>query len=166
MFFVWNIFHYPPVGDQSFYAYFCAINKSMSYCNGQNNLSLMWVSWNLSQLKLFNLSHFKLLWTGAQRFIISQYSYIKSIFIVTHGLSKSTSFDISFIVLLTILFCCFIYHLILASRAKLAAVIKISNIRGQAKSALYPQPEGNLGECMIKYGGDLGQESLFGNIYP
>ena len=38
----------------------------------------------------------------------------------------------------------------------------LSKIRGQAKSALYPQPEGMLGECMVKYGGDLGANSLFG----
>jgi len=49
-----------------------------------------------------------------------------------------------------------------ASRAKLSAVNSISKFRGQAKNALYPQPEGQLGECMIRYGSELGNESEFG----
>lgn len=49
-----------------------------------------------------------------------------------------------------------------ASRAKLSAVNSISKFRGQAKNALYPQPEGQLGECMIRYGNELGDESEFG----
>ena len=49
-----------------------------------------------------------------------------------------------------------------ASRAKLSAVNSISKLRGQAKNALYPQPEGQLGECMIRYGNELGNESEFG----
>ncbi|ELU01555.1 hypothetical protein CAPTEDRAFT_224096 [Capitella teleta] len=49
-----------------------------------------------------------------------------------------------------------------ASRAKLSAVRSISKMRGQANHTLYPQPEGLLGECMIKHGRDLGEDSLFG----
>ena len=37
-----------------------------------------------------------------------------------------------------------------------------SKLRGQAKNALYPQPEGVLGETMIKHGKDLGDEAPFG----
>lgn len=36
-------------------------------------------------------------------------------------------------------------------------------MRGQVKNTPYPQPEGTLGETMIKYGKDLGDESNFGN---
>ena len=54
--------------------------------------------------------------------------------------------------------------LLLASRAKLSAVSAYSKIRGTAKSSLYPQPEGLLGDCMVKYGGELGAESVFGNV--
>ena len=36
-------------------------------------------------------------------------------------------------------------------------------MRGQVKNTPYPQPEGTLGETMIKYGKDLGDESHFGN---
>lgn len=35
-------------------------------------------------------------------------------------------------------------------------------MRGQVKNTPYPQPEGTLGETMIKYGKDLGDESQFG----
>ncbi|CAI9733755.1 endophilin-A3-like isoform X1 [Octopus vulgaris] len=45
-----------------------------------------------------------------------------------------------------------------ASRAKLMAFNSFSKIRGQAKSSVYPQPEGTLGETMIKYGKDLGED--------
>ncbi|KAK3098588.1 hypothetical protein FSP39_021033 [Pinctada imbricata] len=48
-----------------------------------------------------------------------------------------------------------------ASRAKLMAVNSISKIRGHAKNATYPQPEGTLGEHMIKHGKDLGEDMLF-----
>lgn len=44
----------------------------------------------------------------------------------------------------------------------MATVRSISRLRGQANSLLYPQPEGLLGECMIKYGRELGFESTFG----
>ncbi|XP_032824872.1 endophilin-A3-like isoform X1 [Petromyzon marinus] len=49
-----------------------------------------------------------------------------------------------------------------ASRAKLGMLNTMSKIRGQVKSTGYPQPEGTLGECMVKYGQDLGEESNFG----
>ncbi|KAJ8299839.1 hypothetical protein KUTeg_022586 [Tegillarca granosa] len=49
-----------------------------------------------------------------------------------------------------------------ASRAKLSAVTTFSKLRGQAKNSLYPQPEGTLGEYMIKHGKDLGDDSAFG----
>lgn len=50
-----------------------------------------------------------------------------------------------------------------ASRAKLRTVNTISKMRGQAKTAAYPQPEGTLGEHMIKHGKDLGEDSAFGD---
>ncbi|XP_070542646.1 endophilin-A3-like [Ptychodera flava] len=49
-----------------------------------------------------------------------------------------------------------------ASRAKLAAQQTYSKMRGQAKNTRYPQPEAILGDCMLKYGKDLGDESDFG----
>lgn len=49
-----------------------------------------------------------------------------------------------------------------ASRMKLATANTVQKIRGQAKSTLYPQPEGTLGETMQRHGKDLGEESLFG----
>ncbi|XP_069784939.1 SH3-domain GRB2-like 1b isoform X2 [Narcine bancroftii] len=49
-----------------------------------------------------------------------------------------------------------------ASRAKLTMLNTVSKIRGQVKNPGYPQPEGLLGESMIKFGKDLGEESNFG----
>ena len=49
-----------------------------------------------------------------------------------------------------------------ASRAKLRTFNTISKMRGQAKTAAYPQPEGTLGEHMCKHGKDLGDDSTFG----
>jgi len=42
------------------------------------------------------------------------------------------------------------------------AVKSISKLRGQTNHTLYPQPEGQLGECMTKYGKELGEDSLYG----
>jgi len=52
-----------------------------------------------------------------------------------------------------------------ASRAKMMAVKSISKLRGQTNHTLYPQPEGMLGECMAKYGKELGEDSLYGMMY-
>ncbi|XP_021333879.1 SH3-domain GRB2-like 1b isoform X1 [Danio rerio] len=49
-----------------------------------------------------------------------------------------------------------------ASRAKLSMLNTMSKIRGQVKSPGYPQAEGLLGECMGKYGRELGEETNFG----
>ncbi|XP_014071926.1 endophilin-A2 isoform X1 [Salmo salar] len=49
-----------------------------------------------------------------------------------------------------------------ASRAKLSMLNTVSKIRGQVKNPGYPQAEGLLGECMVKYGRDLGEETNFG----
>uniref|UniRef100_G3PF57 Endophilin-A2 n=1 Tax=Gasterosteus aculeatus aculeatus TaxID=481459 RepID=G3PF57_GASAC len=49
-----------------------------------------------------------------------------------------------------------------ASRAKLSMLNTMSKIRGQVKNPGYPQAEGLLGECMGKYGRDLGEETNFG----
>ncbi|XP_077129290.1 endophilin-A2 [Ranitomeya variabilis] len=50
-----------------------------------------------------------------------------------------------------------------ASRAKLSMLNTVSKIRGQVKNPGYPQPEGLLGECMVRYGRELGDESKFGS---
>ncbi|KAL7884526.1 hypothetical protein AOLI_G00072960 [Acnodon oligacanthus] len=50
-----------------------------------------------------------------------------------------------------------------ASRAKLSMLNTMSKIRGQVKSPGYPQAEGLLGECMAKYGRDLGEDTNFGS---
>uniref|UniRef100_A0A671KUY9 Endophilin-A n=1 Tax=Sinocyclocheilus anshuiensis TaxID=1608454 RepID=A0A671KUY9_9TELE len=49
-----------------------------------------------------------------------------------------------------------------ASRARLTMVNTMSKMRGQVKSPGYPQAEGLLGECMLKYGGDMGEDTNFG----
>ncbi|KAG5849029.1 hypothetical protein ANANG_G00105710 [Anguilla anguilla] len=49
-----------------------------------------------------------------------------------------------------------------ASRAKLGMLNTVSKIRGQVKTTGYPQPEGLLGDCMLRYGRELGEESTFG----
>ncbi|XP_051555073.1 endophilin-A2-like isoform X2 [Myxocyprinus asiaticus] len=38
----------------------------------------------------------------------------------------------------------------------------MSKMRGQVKSPGYPQAEGLLGECMLKYGQDMGEDTNFG----
>ncbi|XP_045142346.1 endophilin-A3 isoform X3 [Echinops telfairi] len=39
----------------------------------------------------------------------------------------------------------------------------VSKIRGQVKTTGYPQTEGLLGDCMLKYGKELGEQSEFGS---
>ncbi|XP_054387734.1 endophilin-A3 isoform X8 [Pongo abelii] len=50
-----------------------------------------------------------------------------------------------------------------AYRAKLGMLNTVSKIRGQVKTTGYPQTEGLLGDCMLKYGKELGEDSTFGN---
>ncbi|XP_028296762.1 endophilin-A3a isoform X1 [Gouania willdenowi] len=50
-----------------------------------------------------------------------------------------------------------------ASRAKLSMLQSVSRVRGQVKSMGYPQTEGLLGVCMLRYGLQLGHHSLFGS---
>jgi len=40
----------------------------------------------------------------------------------------------------------------------------VSKIRGQVKTTGYPQTEGLLGDSMLRYGRELGEESTFGNV--
>uniref|UniRef100_A0A915KVE8 Endophilin-A2 n=1 Tax=Romanomermis culicivorax TaxID=13658 RepID=A0A915KVE8_ROMCU len=49
-----------------------------------------------------------------------------------------------------------------ATRAKMATAATISKLRGTTKSMPYPQPEGVLGDSMLKYGKALGDDSNFG----
>ncbi|XP_051943554.1 endophilin-A2-like isoform X2 [Hippocampus zosterae] len=49
-----------------------------------------------------------------------------------------------------------------AYRAKLSMLNTVSKFRGQLNSPGYPQSEGLLGECMLKYGADMGQHNNFG----
>lgn len=41
----------------------------------------------------------------------------------------------------------------------------VSKIRGQVKTTGYPQTEGLLGDCMLKYGKELGEASTFGECH-
>ncbi|KAI5609793.1 endophilin-A3 [Silurus asotus] len=50
-----------------------------------------------------------------------------------------------------------------ASRAKLGMLNTMSKIRGQVKTTGYPQTEGLLGDCMLRYGRELGEDSAFGS---
>ncbi|XP_006871010.1 PREDICTED: endophilin-A3 [Chrysochloris asiatica] len=50
-----------------------------------------------------------------------------------------------------------------AYRAKLGMLNTVSKIRGQVKTTGYPQTEGLLGDCMLKYGKELGEQSTFDN---
>ncbi|XP_054626204.1 endophilin-A3a isoform X2 [Dunckerocampus dactyliophorus] len=49
-----------------------------------------------------------------------------------------------------------------ASRAKLNMLNTVSKIRGQVKITGYPQTEGLLGDCMLHFGHELGEDSVFG----
>ncbi|XP_038623062.1 endophilin-A3 isoform X1 [Tachyglossus aculeatus] len=49
-----------------------------------------------------------------------------------------------------------------AYRAKLGMLNTVSKIRGQVKTTGYPQTEGLLGDCMLRFGKELGEESSFG----
>ncbi|KRX25320.1 Endophilin-A2 [Trichinella nelsoni] len=49
-----------------------------------------------------------------------------------------------------------------ATRAKMATVSTISKLRGTSKAMPYPQPEGVLGDSMLRYGRLLGERSYFG----
>uniref|UniRef100_A0A667XSH9 SH3-domain GRB2-like 3b n=1 Tax=Myripristis murdjan TaxID=586833 RepID=A0A667XSH9_9TELE len=49
-----------------------------------------------------------------------------------------------------------------AYRAKLSMLNTMSRIRGQGRSVGYPQTEGMLGDCMLRYGQELGPASGFG----
>lgn len=49
-----------------------------------------------------------------------------------------------------------------ASRARLTMANTMSKMRGQVKSLGYPQAESLLGECMLKYGRDMGEDTNFG----
>ncbi|XP_040891079.1 endophilin-A3a isoform X1 [Toxotes jaculatrix] len=49
-----------------------------------------------------------------------------------------------------------------ASRAKLNMLNTMSKIRGQVKTTGYPQTEGLLGDCMLRCGHELGEDSVFG----
>ncbi|XP_037304645.2 endophilin-A3a isoform X5 [Pungitius pungitius] len=49
-----------------------------------------------------------------------------------------------------------------ASRAKLNMLNTVSKMRGQVSTTGYPQTEGLLGDCMLRYGHELGEDSVFG----
>ncbi|NP_001088468.1 SH3-domain GRB2-like 3 S homeolog [Xenopus laevis] len=49
-----------------------------------------------------------------------------------------------------------------AYRARLGMLNTMSKIRGQVKTTGYPQTEGLLGDCMLRHGRELGEESEFG----
>ncbi|CAH8557286.1 unnamed protein product [Schistosoma guineensis] len=49
-----------------------------------------------------------------------------------------------------------------AYRAKLMTMNTLNKLQGKSKCAAYPQPENQLGECMVKFGRDLGPDSCYG----
>ncbi|PAA79736.1 hypothetical protein BOX15_Mlig008239g2 [Macrostomum lignano] len=49
------------------------------------------------------------------------------------------------------------------ARARMTAVKGFNNLQNKNKSMVYPQPEGILGESMVKHGKDLGSDSVLGN---
>lgn len=52
-----------------------------------------------------------------------------------------------------------------ASRAKLNMLNTVSRMRGQVRTNGYPQTEGLLGDCMLRYGHELGENSVFGKKF-
>lgn len=50
-----------------------------------------------------------------------------------------------------------------ATRARLMTMHTVSKVRGQAHKSAYPQPEGLLGDCMVKNGKELGEDSVYGS---
>lgn len=50
-----------------------------------------------------------------------------------------------------------------ASRAKLNMLNTVSKMRGQVSPTGYPQTEGLLGDCMLRHGHELGEDSVFGS---
>lgn len=52
-----------------------------------------------------------------------------------------------------------------ASRAKLNMLNTVSRMRGQVRTNGYPQAEGLLGDCMLRYGRELGEDSVFGTKF-
>ncbi|XP_026107725.1 endophilin-A2-like isoform X1 [Carassius auratus] len=48
------------------------------------------------------------------------------------------------------------------SRSRLTMLNTMSKMRGQMNSPGYPQAEGLLGECMLKYGREMGEDTNFG----
>lgn len=59
-----------------------------------------------------------------------------------------------------------LFLLFKASRAKLSMINTMSKIRGQEKGPGYPQAETVLGDAMLKFGRELGEESSFGKCIP
>ena len=49
-----------------------------------------------------------------------------------------------------------------SARAKLTMLNTVSKIRGQVNSPGYPQSEGLLGESMVKFGREMGDDTNFG----
>lgn len=52
--------------------------------------------------------------------------------------------------------------LFIGNRAKLAMQASWSKVKGKQVNSLYPQPEGTLGETLLKHGTELGDNSEFG----
>ncbi|XP_030621682.1 endophilin-A3b [Chanos chanos] len=51
-----------------------------------------------------------------------------------------------------------------AYRARVGMLNTVSRLRGKVKSVSYPQTEGILGDCMLRYGRELGTDSTFGCV--
>lgn len=48
------------------------------------------------------------------------------------------------------------------ARVRLSAAKGFNNLQNKSRNIAYPQPEGILGDCMLKHGKDLGQDSCLG----